>query len=155
MRAITPVLNITRLHSAVGVVGALSRAFAIARSYATVRNIYPDGSPRLLRDTPIHMSVLAEVATIYHALAHLTFGTVTLLGKSECGTADIEEEVRLRLLTPVVKAFVSDKGVSALEECMVSLGGQGYMEENVIGRYANISVTFSTLLELRCPKTYP
>jgi len=138
--AITPILNITRLHSAVGLVGGLSRSFAIARSYATVRSITIPASDgrarirRLLKDTPLHMSVLAKVGTTYNALAHLTFGAVALLGKSECGTADRDEETRLRLLTPAIKAFVSDKAVSAMEECMASLGGQGYMEENVIGR---------------------
>ena len=80
------------------------------------------------------MSVLAKIGTMYYGLTHLTFGAVTLLGKSECGKADKGEEARLRLLTPAVKAFVSDKAVAAMEDCMACLGGQGYMEENVIGR---------------------
>lgn len=148
VRCITPVLNITRLHSAVGLVGALGRAFAIARSYATVRSItVPDGEggtrvQRSLRDTPLHMSVLANVGTVYHALTHLTFGAVALLGKSECRTSDRGEEARLRLLTPAVKAFVSDKAVAAMEECMGCMGGQGYMEENVIGRCVVVSQRF-------------
>jgi alkylation response protein AidB-like acyl-CoA dehydrogenase len=98
---------------------------------------------RSLKDTPLHMSVLANVGTIYHALTHLTFGAIALLGKSECGTSNEDEETRLRLLTPAVKAFVSDKAVAAMEECMGCLGGQGYMEENVIGRYDSLSQHFS------------
>ncbi|KAF8577050.1 hypothetical protein K439DRAFT_1622395 [Ramaria rubella] len=140
VRSIAPVLNITRIYSAVTLVGSLSRALAIARSYATVRSVIIAGpqsinpTKRLLKDMPLHMSVLAKVGITYHALAHLTFGAVTLLGKSECGVSDIDEEVRLRLLTPSVKAFVSDRAVTAMEDCMACLGGQGYMEENDIGR---------------------
>jgi len=80
------------------------------------------------------MALLAKVGVTYQALAHLAFGAVALLGRSECGTADSDEETRLRLLTPAVKAFVSDRAVSAMEDCMTCLGGQGYMEENGIGR---------------------
>ncbi|TFY78945.1 hypothetical protein EWM64_g5065, partial [Hericium alpestre] len=35
---------------------------------------------------------------------------------------------------PVVKAFAAEMAVPAMEECMAALGGQGYMEENIIGR---------------------
>jgi len=48
--------------------------------------------------------------------------------------ATVEEQQRLRLLTPVVKAFASEKCCSAIEEAMTTLGGQGYMEENGFGR---------------------
>ncbi|KAF8503214.1 acyl-CoA dehydrogenase/oxidase [Hysterangium stoloniferum] len=140
VRTIAPVLNITRIHSAVSLVGGLSRALAIARSYAKVRSITSRAanstSPvqQLLMHTPLHVALLAKVGVTYQALAHLAFGTVALLGRSECGVADSDEETRLRLLTPVVKAFVSERGVSAMEDCMTCLGGQGYMEENSIGR---------------------
>ncbi|KIJ33756.1 hypothetical protein M422DRAFT_35386 [Sphaerobolus stellatus SS14] len=136
VRTIAPVLNITRVHSAVGGVGGLSRAFAIARSYATVRTVNDSASKSnvLLKNVPLHISTLAKIGVTYQALAHFTFGIVALLGKSECEVASKEEEQRVRLLTPVMKGFVSDRGVAAIEECMGCLGGQGYMEENVIAR---------------------
>jgi alkylation response protein AidB-like acyl-CoA dehydrogenase len=125
-----------------GVVGALSRAFAIARSYATVRTInVPNtngtsdqrtGTHVLLQDVPLHTSTLARIGVTYQALANFVFSVVALLGKSECGVASESEEQRLRVLTPVLKGFVSERGVPALEECMNCLGGQGYMEENAI-----------------------
>jgi alkylation response protein AidB-like acyl-CoA dehydrogenase len=34
-----------------------------------------------------------------------------------------------------LKAFAALKAVSAMEECMAALGGQGYMEETGMGRY--------------------
>jgi len=60
------------------------------------------------------------------------YGTIHLLGKDEAGTATPDEQLRLRLSTPVIKGFAADKAVSGMEECMAALGGQGYMEENII-----------------------
>lgn len=33
-----------------------------------------------------------------------------------------------------MKAFSTEKAIPAMEEAMAALGGQGYMEENEIGR---------------------
>lgn len=132
VKAITPVLNISRVHSAIHSVGSLQRCLAIASAYANERRV--EGGKTLLRDVPLHVATLAKVSLLYRALTHLTFGAVVLLGKSECGTASDGEEQRLRLLTPVVKAFAADRAPTAMEECMGALGGQGYMEEVGIGR---------------------
>ncbi|KAI9443099.1 hypothetical protein H4582DRAFT_2072182 [Lactarius indigo] len=132
VKHIVPVLGITRIHSAVGSIGALRRGLAIARSFASVRRI--EGGRRCLSESPLHVAELAKISLTYRALAHMTFGVAHLLGKSECRTATADDELRLRLLTPVVKGFSAEKAVIALEECMASLGGQGYMEENVIAR---------------------
>ncbi|KAF8272240.1 acyl-CoA dehydrogenase/oxidase [Lactarius quietus] len=132
VKHIVPVLGITCIHSAVSSIGALRRGLAIARSYASVRRI--EGGRRYLSESPLHVAELAKISLTYRALAHMTFGVAHLLGKSECGTATADDELRLRLLTPVVKGFSAEKAVVALEECMASLGGQGYMEENVIPR---------------------
>ena len=132
IKSIAPVLNTTRIHSAVSSVGYLRRCLAIAQSYSKVRAI--QGGRVLLRDVPLHVEELAKISLLYRALTHLVFGAVHLLGKSECGVATAEEETRLRMLTPVIKAFAAEKACAAMEECMVCLGGQGYMEENDIGR---------------------
>ncbi|GJJ08036.1 hypothetical protein Clacol_002243 [Clathrus columnatus] len=134
VKTITPVLNITRLYSAFTSVGCLRRALDIARSYALVRQISIPGGQSPLKDVPLHMTVLADITITYQALTHFAFGIAALLGKSECGKATGNEEARLRLLTPVLKAFASEKAVSAMEDCMTCLGGLGYMEEVGIGR---------------------
>ncbi|KAJ7100843.1 acyl-CoA dehydrogenase NM domain-like protein [Mycena belliarum] len=131
VRQIAPVLNITRMHSAAGSVGYLMRCLSLARAYAGVRTV--DGG-KLLADIPAHMEGLARVSVLYRALAHLLFGTVALLGRTECGVASAGDEGRLRLLTPAVKAFAAMRAVPAMEECMAALGGQGYMEETGIAR---------------------
>ncbi|KAI5117989.1 hypothetical protein M0805_004486 [Coniferiporia weirii] len=140
VRSIAPVLNITRMHSAAGSVGNLRRALAIARAYAVVRHVpmrtNGDAATKLipLCDVPLHTAQLARAALVYRALVHLFVGAAALLGRTECGEADAGERLRLRVLTPVVKAFAAELAVAAVEECMCALGGLGYMEETGIGR---------------------
>lgn len=131
VKLITPVLNITRIHSAVGSVGAIRKCLAIATAFSSVRAV--SGGKQLLRDNPLHVAELARVNLIYRALTHLAFGAVHLLGKTECDVATEEEVLRLRLLTPAVKAFAADRASFVIEECMTMLGGQGYMEETAMG----------------------
>jgi alkylation response protein AidB-like acyl-CoA dehydrogenase len=132
VKHITPVLNITRLWSSVTSVGHLRKALSIATAYAKVRAIH--SGQTLLRDSPIHVAHLAEISTLYRALVHLVFGVVALMGKVECGVASESESRRLRMMTPVVKAFCAERGVGGVEEAMTALGGAGYMEENGLGR---------------------
>ncbi|KAI8985025.1 acyl-CoA dehydrogenase NM domain-like protein [Trametes punicea] len=132
VKTIAAMLNITRVHSSVHCVGSLARCLAIARAYAGVRAI--DGGRKLLREVPLHVAILAEVTLLYRALAHVVFGAVGLLGKSECGTASVEEEARLRLLTPAIKGYTALRASEGMEEAMTALGGLGYMEETGIGR---------------------
>ncbi|KAF8195441.1 hypothetical protein BJ912DRAFT_847226 [Pholiota molesta] len=132
IKNISPVLNITRLWSATASIGNLRKCLAIATSYAKVRAI--QSGTVLLKDAPIHVEQLASVNLVYRALTHLTFGVIGLLGKVECGTATLSEQRRLRMLTPVAKAYTADKACAAMEEAMAAMGGAGYMEENGFGR---------------------
>ena len=125
-------LNITRVHSAVASVGYVRKALSLATSYASIRRNGPERT--LLRDIPLHLNELAKLTVTYKALAHFAFEAIGLLGKVECQTADESAWHRLRVLTPVLKAFCAEKGVQATIECMTTLGGEGYMEENGIGR---------------------
>ena len=131
VKLIAPVLNITRVHSAIGSVGSLRRCLAVATAFSNVRAI--QGGKQLLKDNALHVSELAKVNILYRALTHMVFSVVLLLGKTECGVATGEEEMRLRLLTPAVKAFAAEKACTAMEECMAAIGGQGYMEESMFG----------------------
>ncbi|KAI8994137.1 acyl-CoA dehydrogenase/oxidase [Trametes punicea] len=130
VRLITPVLNITRTHSAVGSVAYFRKCLAIATAYSNGRAIR--GGRQLLRETPLHVAELAKLHVLYRALVHFIFGAIVLLGKTECGVATESESLRLRLMTPAIKAFAAEKCATAMEECMTMLGGEGYMEENGI-----------------------
>lgn len=131
IRAAGPLLAITRLHSASASVGYLRRALAIASAYACVRQVHG----RALAEMPVHVATLAEPALTYAGLAQLLFGTAVLLGRTECGEASADEEKKLRVLTPVVKAFCARRAGDATVACMEALGGLGYMEESGIPRY--------------------
>lgn len=137
VKLITPVLNITRVHSATGSVGALRRCLAIATEYSKVRAI--NGGNQLLQDAPLHVADLARVSVLYRALVHFLFGIVALLGKVECGVTTEGEANRLRLLTPALKAFAAAKAATAMEECMTALGGAGYMTETEIGQFVALT----------------
>lgn len=131
VKLIAPVLNITRIHSAVGSVGFIRKCLAIATAYSSVRAV--SGGKQLLKHNALHVAELAKANLIYRALTHLVMGTVLLLGKAECKVATEEESLRLRMLTPAVKAFAADRASFVIEECMTMLGGQGYMEETGLG----------------------
>lgn len=130
VKLIAPVLNITRMHSAVTSVGSLRRCLAIATAFSRVRSL---AGKQMLSENALHVAELAKANVVYRALTHMVFGAVLLLGKTECGVATEEEAMRLRLLTPAVKAFASDRASYVMEECMTLLGGQGYMEETGFG----------------------
>lgn len=132
IKSISPVLNITRVWSAIASTGCLRKCLAIAKAYAKVRKV--QRGCVLLEDAPLHVAQLASISLLYRALAHLTFGVVRLLGKSECGVATPDELRRLRVLTPVAKAFAAEKACAGMEESMSAMGGAGYMEENGFGR---------------------
>ncbi|KAH9922843.1 uncharacterized protein BXZ73DRAFT_91555 [Epithele typhae] len=127
VRAIAPVLGITRVHSAATSAAHLRKAYAAARAHAEGRVV---ARGALLRDAPLHVAQLARVGVLYRAVVHLVLGAAGLLGRVECGTASEEEGLRLRMVTPAVKAFEAEMCPGAVQECMACLGGQGYMEES-------------------------
>jgi alkylation response protein AidB-like acyl-CoA dehydrogenase len=141
VREISAILNITRIHTAQSALGFWGRGLAISRSFARVRKV--DGG-KLLMDIPAHVKTIAGNTVNYAAMMHLGFFAVTLLGICEhpsifksSGTetektliADVPQAAALlRLLTPVAKAQCSKLTIFGLQECMESLGGVGYMED--------------------------
>ncbi|KIM20272.1 hypothetical protein M408DRAFT_328969 [Serendipita vermifera MAFF 305830] len=136
VKAISSVLQLTRIHSAFHSIGSLARCFGIARNFSRVRRI--DSGRRALEDVPLHVSTLAKVAVTYRAMLSFALSTTHLLGKIEAASLNSESmesiQARFRLLNPTLKAFATHHCVPAMEECMAALGGQGYMEETGIGR---------------------
>ncbi|KAF2168972.1 hypothetical protein M409DRAFT_65307 [Zasmidium cellare ATCC 36951] len=135
-KEISTILNITRVHNAVSAVSSWGRGLSISRAFARVRRI----RGKLLMDIPAHVRTLAEQHVLYHANMHLAFYTVALLGAAEhpsTPTSDThssrllpQASVRhlLRLLTPLTKLLTAKAAIAGLQECMESLGGVGYLE---------------------------
>ncbi|CAL5872054.1 uncharacterized protein PFLUO_LOCUS6311 [Penicillium psychrofluorescens] len=137
VKEISTILNITRIHNIVSAVGLWGRGLAISRGYARVRS----SGGRLLLDTPAHVRTLAQQHVEYRAMMHLSFLVVLLLGVSENGggTAQLDSAVLgisspkiaahlLRLVTPLAKAATARAAIAGLAECMESMGGVGYLE---------------------------
>lgn len=128
VRAIAPMLNVTRTWNAVAAISLFRRGLALARSYATRRVVF--GMP--LSDHVLHQETLADLQAELEAAFHLTFYAVELLGKSETGNADDTTNHLLRLLTPVVKLTTAKVSVAGLSEVCEAFGGAGYVEDTGI-----------------------
>ncbi|CDU23725.1 uncharacterized protein SPSC_02354 [Sporisorium scitamineum] len=123
---ISSVLNITRLYSAGGAVGALSWGLRSATAYAQIRPALGGGK---LDKLPLHTDQLLKVTVTYRVFLHIFFSNVLLMGASESGQASKRDQTRLRLLTPALKAFIATRASESYLTLIESFGGQGYMEE--------------------------
>ena len=128
VRKIATMLNITRIHNAIGSVGSLARGLAWARAYALSRRVF--GMP--LHAAPAHRVTLAELAVDHAAALALTLRCCELTGKVEHGTATEQEVAVLRGLTPVTKLATARWAVAGAAEAMEAIGGIAYCEDSTI-----------------------
>lgn len=143
VKEISAILNITRIHNAISALGFLGRGLAISRAHARVRKV----EGKLLRDIPAHVRTMAANQLSYAAHMQLGFFCVALLGITERPESfepslvkDVgQASALLRLLTPVAKAQCSKTAVHGLQECMESLGGIGYLEDEQEFNIARLS----------------
>ncbi len=128
VRAIAPMLNITRLWNAVAAISLFRQGVALARDYATRRVVF--GMP--LIDQPLHQETLADLQAELEAATHLTFFVAELLGRVEHSQADEVHAQLLRLITPIVKLLTAKQAVAGLSEVCEAFGGAGYIEDTGI-----------------------
>lgn len=126
LRRIATMLNITRLHNAIGAAGALGRGLSWARAYAEVREVF--GKP--LRDQPAHQATLTDLAVDHAAALALVMRAAELTGRMEQGVSTDGELALLRGLTPIAKLATARWAVAGTAEAMESLGGVGYCEDS-------------------------
>ncbi|KAJ3353374.1 hypothetical protein HDU83_006859 [Entophlyctis luteolus] len=126
VKTVSTMLNITRLHAAVGCVAGLRHCLFLAKDFARKRRAFG----RVLIEQPLQAKVLADLEVSTAAMMHGMFYVVELLGDVESSIAPSHEnEILLRFLTPVMKAWTSKTSIAGISECMESLGGVGYVEE--------------------------
>lgn len=126
LRRIATMLNITRLHNAIGSAGALARGLAWARAYSEVREVF--GRP--LAVMPAHRATLSALAVDYAATLTLSLRCAVLTGEAERGSASADEVVLLRALTPIAKAATARWAIAGATEAMECVGGVGYCEDS-------------------------
>jgi len=128
VRRIATMLNVTRIHNAIGSAGSLARGLAWARAYALQRVVF--GMP--LYSAPAHRVTLTELAVDHAAILALVFRSCELMGRLEHGSASPEEISILRGLTPVTKLATARWAVAGAAEAMEAVGGVGYCEDSTI-----------------------
>jgi acyl-CoA dehydrogenase len=125
VRAIAPMLNITRLWNSICSISGMRRGIALARDYATRRGAFG----AMLSDRPLHLDTLAGLQAEFEAAFHLVLSVAEILGREEAGVATEEESRLLRLLTPLSKLTTGKQAVAVASEILESFGGAGYVED--------------------------
>ena len=134
VKVISSILNITRIHNAVSMTGAIRRGVAVARDFASRRKVFS----KLLSSQPLHLSTLADMEAELRGAQQITFDVVMRLGRSEMvaqnSKQDSEDNIMLRLLTPLMKLYTAKQAIAMSSEAIESLGGTGYMEDSHMPR---------------------
>ncbi|HZK51033.1 MAG TPA: acyl-CoA dehydrogenase family protein [Actinomycetota bacterium] len=128
VRRIATMLNITRMHNALGASGALGRGLAWARAYAREREVF--GRP--LHELPAHRATLTDLAVDYAASLALVLRCCELAGRQEHHVGGENESAVLRCLTPVTKLSTGRWAIAGVTEAMEAIGGVGYCEDSTI-----------------------
>lgn len=126
--AIVEMLNLSRLYNSVASVAVMGRALLEAQTYARERMAF--GRP--VASHPLAEETLEDLKAEHLANLLLTFEAVETLGQVDDGVADAR--LRLRMLTPMVKAVTGKMAVGFVSEAMELIGGNGYIEESPLPR---------------------
>ncbi len=129
VRAITPMLSVTRTWNAICAVSGMRRALALAGDYARRRKVFG----ALLVDKALHADTLAGLEAEYAGAFCLAFRAVQLLGALEHGGTDAEERLA-RALVPIAKLTTGKQAVAIASEAIEACGGAGYIEDTGLPR---------------------
>ncbi|TAN07899.1 MAG: acyl-CoA dehydrogenase [Rhodanobacteraceae bacterium] len=128
VRAITPVLQVTRLWNAFGSLSTMQRCLMLVRDYARRRKAFG----KTLIEQPLFADSLAGWEAGFEAAFHLAMEVALLLGRVESGKGDAGDAALQRLLTPLAKLWICRLGVRIASETIEALGGIGYLEDSGI-----------------------
>jgi len=132
VRAITPMLSVTRTWNAICATSGMRRALGLAGDFARRRKAFG----ALLIDKPLHADTLAGLEAEYAAAFCLAFRSVQLLGALEHGgDPTVDDPDRLsRALIPLAKLTTGKQAVAVASEAIESCGGAGYVEDTGLPR---------------------
>jgi alkylation response protein AidB-like acyl-CoA dehydrogenase len=125
IKAITPMLALTRTWNAVCSAAGLRRGLALAREYSRKRVAF--GAP--LSQKPLHLETLAGMQAETEGVFHLAFRAVELLGRDEAADISEQEAKLLRLVTPLAKLCTARQAMAVMPEVLEVFGGAGYVED--------------------------
>lgn len=146
LRCMFTMMNNARLAVAREAVGVADRAMQQAQAWVATRvQGRRDGRPALLGDWPDVRRLLATMQARVLAMRGLTYWTAALLDRSvrapDAQARAIAAE-RLALLTPIAKAWCTDRAVEVCSSALQLHGGMGFVEESGIAqRYRDVRIT--------------
>jgi alkylation response protein AidB-like acyl-CoA dehydrogenase len=130
VRAIAPMLNVTRLWNAISACAGMFRALSLARDYARRRVAF--GAP--LAAQPLHADTLAGLEAERAGALLLTARAAALLGRAEGREATEDEALLLRAVVPLAKLTTGKQAVAIASEALECFGGAGYVEDTGLPR---------------------
>jgi alkylation response protein AidB-like acyl-CoA dehydrogenase len=163
VKAIVPMLQLTRTWNSVMAMATMRRGLALARDYARKRVAFD--APLALQ--PLHLDTLAGLQAEMEAAFHLSFLLVELIGLDETGRLSDERAPLLRVLTSLAKLTTGRQVVDVLSETIEAFGGAGYVEDTglpALLRDAHVLpiwegttnvLSLDTIRALREPETWP
>ena len=125
---IIQMVSLTRQDCAIASAGLMRSGLAHALHHARHRHVF--GKP--LADQPLMRSVLADMALMVEATTALV---MRLCRAFDRASADPLENAYMRLMMPVVKYWVCKNAPAFLYEAMECLGGNGYIEDEILARH--------------------
>ncbi len=128
VRAIVPVLQVTRLWNSVAALATMRRCIALVRDYAQRRIVF--GKP--LIEQPLYADMLASTQAEFEAAFQLVFHVAELMGRVQARQASEEQQQLFRILTPMAKLWTGNLAVRIASETLEAFGGMGYLEDSGI-----------------------
>lgn len=127
IRNIIEMATFTRLDCAISSSGLMRQALAQAVHHCTHRLVFQ----KHLIDQPLMRNVLADLALEVEGVTALSFRLARAF--DQAGTSEAESAYR-RIMNPVVKYWACKRAPGFTYEAMECLGGNGYVEEGIVGR---------------------
>jgi putative acyl-CoA dehydrogenase len=127
VRTIINMVQLTRLDCAIASAGIMRMALVQAIHHARHRTVFQ----KRLVDHALMQGVLADMAIEVEAATALV---LRLARAFDLAASDPQEAARARLLTPAMKYWVCKMAPGLVYEAMECLGGNGYVEENLLPR---------------------
>ena len=135
VRAITPMLGLTRTWNTVCAASGMRRAVALACDFARKRRVFGEA----LVDKPLHVDTLAGMVAETDGACLMAFLLTEVLGRVEHarraagggaqGAGDSYDERLLRALTSIAKLTTGKQAVAVASEALECFGGGGYIED--------------------------
>jgi putative acyl-CoA dehydrogenase len=127
VRTIIQMVQLTRLDCALASSGFMRMALAQAVHHCRYRSVFQ----RHLYDQPMMRAVLADLALEVEGAVALVMRLARAFDRA---ASDPREAAYARLVTPAAKYWICKTAPSFIYEAMECLGGNGYVEENVLPR---------------------